>query len=38
MGFYETLDLIKSQANAFGILLEEIGLANYNLEDKLRKT
>ena len=30
--FYETLDLIKSQAKVFGIPLSEIGLNNYNIE------
>lgn len=32
MGFYEALDLIRSQAKAFDIPLEEIGLNDYNLE------
>ncbi len=32
MGIYETLDLIKEQANAFGIPLEDIGLDSYQIE------
>ena len=32
---YDVLDLIKSQANAFGIPLNEIGLDNYILEKYL---
>lgn len=35
MGYYETLDLIKSQAKAFGIPLEEIGLDKFDLEENL---
>lgn len=35
MGYYESLDLIKQQANAFGIPLKEIGLADVPLEDYL---
>jgi hypothetical protein len=32
MGRYEALDLIKSQAKAFDISLEEIGLDNFEIE------
>jgi hypothetical protein len=35
MGFYESLDLIKYQANIFEIPMDEIGLDNYNLEEYL---
>lgn len=31
MGFYESLDLIKSQAEVFGISLDELGLMDYDL-------
>lgn len=37
MGIYEALDLIKSQAQAFDISLEEIGLDDFNLEQFLNK-
>ncbi|WP_061219667.1 hypothetical protein, partial [Leptospira weilii] len=32
MGIYETLDLIKSQADSFGISLQELGIENLRLE------
>jgi hypothetical protein len=35
MGIYECLDLIKQQAKAFEISLDEIGLQDYNLENYL---
>jgi hypothetical protein len=37
MGYYTALDLIKSQAIAFGIPIEEIGLKDYDLEKFLWK-
>jgi hypothetical protein len=35
LGIYESLDLIKQQAKAFEIPLDEIGLENYILEKYL---
>ena len=35
MGIYESLDLIKQQANAFGIPLQEIGLDDFCMEQLL---
>lgn len=35
LSLYETLDLIKSQAFAFGIPLSDIGLENIDLEREL---
>lgn len=35
MGFYESIDLIKAQANIFEIPMNEIGLDDYNLEEYL---
>lgn len=34
-GLYDALDLIKSQARAFSIPLDDIGLGDYNLEEYL---